>query len=166
VQSRLDLPPGSYEIRVAATLDGRSGGVFTHVDVPDFRKDRLSASGMLLTTGASTLQSSDAALIPVQPTALREFRPGTTVAAFLRLYQASSNPLGSVRVNATILDEAGRTNSDETTFLDAAAFTADHSTDYRMTLPTSSLASGQHLLTIEAHLGDTAIRRQTTFTIR
>jgi VWFA-related protein len=166
VQSRLDLPPGSYEIRVAATLDGRSGGVFTHVDVPDFRKDRLSASGMVLTTDAPTLQRSGAALIPVQPTALREFRPGATVAAFLRLYQAASKPLGSVRVNATILDEAGRTNSDETTFLEAAAFKADHSKDYRMTLPTSSLASGQHLLTIEAHLGDRAIRRQATFTIR
>lgn len=162
VRSRVALPPGRYEIRVAASLNGRTGGVFGHVDVPDFRKDKLSASGLVLTTQRAPASGA----IPYAPTVSREFRPDTAVSAFLRIHQGGSGTPGAVRVNATIVNEGARTDFDETKFFDSDAFRGSRSVDYRLDLPTSTLASGRHLLTIEAHFGDTLVRRQTAFTIK
>jgi hypothetical protein len=169
VLSRMTLPPGRYEIRVAAGLDGRSGGVFAHVEVPDYRKDRISASGLVLSGGggAATARADLMAdLIPVVPTARREFRADAEVTAFLRIYQGGSRSPGSVRLTATILDAAGRTKLDRTSFLEGARFAGDRAEDYRLELPLASLESGGHLLTIEAHLGGDAIRRDARFDVR
>ncbi len=49
VLSRLPLKPGRYEIRVGVEAgDGRTGSVYTYADVPDFRKNGLSLSGLVL----------------------------------------------------------------------------------------------------------------------
>ena len=50
VLSRLSMKPGRYEIR-AALEDAsrlRTGSVYTYVDVPDFAKDPLSLSGLVV----------------------------------------------------------------------------------------------------------------------
>jgi VWFA-related protein len=167
--SRLELRPGSYEIRAAATLDGRSGGVFAHVDIPDYRKERLSASGLVLgASGSPSPARRDvlADLIPVIPTALREFRPDAEVEAFLRIYQGGSRTPGAVRVNATIRDAADRIVLDHTIFIEGAQFADSRSADYRLELPISMLDSGPHLLTVEAHLATGVVRRDAQFTVR
>ncbi len=169
VLSRLSLPPGDYEIRVAAALGARTGNVFAHVTVPDFRKDRFSGSGLVLSVSRSVTAGQHnqvADLLPLVPTALRDFRPDATVTAFLRLYQGGSKSPDPVRVNASILDAAGKTRFDQTTFLEAAQFGASRSVDYRFDLPIATLASGAHLLTIEAHLGQEVVKRQAIFRIR
>ena len=71
-----------------------------------------------------------------------------------------------MRVTATILDAAGKTDLDRTTFLNSAQFSRDRSVDYLLELPISTLEAGMHLLTIEAHLGDSIVRRQTILTVR
>ena len=50
--SRLDLPPGRYQLRVAARSanSGVSGAVHYDLDVPDFSKQSLSMSGLALTS--------------------------------------------------------------------------------------------------------------------
>lgn len=168
VTSRLSLPPGSYEIRAAASTDGRTGGVFAHIDVPNFTKDRFSASGLVLSTNpsSSAQKSLFTDVLPVVPTAWREFRPGSPVTVFLRLYQGGSGPPAAVRVTASIRDEADHVNLDQTTFLGSAAFSASRSADFRMDLPLATLEAGPHVLTIDAHLGDLAVRRDARFTVR
>jgi hypothetical protein len=50
--SRIDVPPGKYQIKVAAVAaDGMQGSVFTDVTVPEFRGD-IGVGGLSL--GAST----------------------------------------------------------------------------------------------------------------
>ena len=44
----LPLRPGRYMLRIAATSEGRTGSVFVDIEIPDFAKDPLSASGLIL----------------------------------------------------------------------------------------------------------------------
>ena len=49
VVSRLALKPGRYEVRVALDAGpNQRGSVYTYVDVPDFAKQPLSLSGIVL----------------------------------------------------------------------------------------------------------------------
>ena len=50
--SRLELPPGQFQLRIGAreTGAGAVGSVVYHIEVPDFRNDPLSMSGLALTS--------------------------------------------------------------------------------------------------------------------
>lgn len=64
VVSQLDLPDGRYQIRVASASGEQSGSVVYDLDVPDFRDDGLSLSGIAVTSAATsrvlTLQAETA----------------------------------------------------------------------------------------------------------
>jgi VWFA-related protein len=169
VLTRLELAPGSYEIRIGATLDGRTGSLIAHVDVPDFRKDKLSASGLVLGSNEAVATAERGILqdiLPLVPTALREFSSATSALAFVRVYQGGSKATEPVRVTASILDAANNRKLEETTFLEAARFATTRSFDYRLDLPLSKLEAGPHLLTIEAHLGKSVVKREARFSVR
>ena len=77
---RLTLEPGRYQIRVGARdSNGKVGTVFHDVVVPDFRKEPVMLSGLLLTAGsaenAMTAQPDPAAakLLPGPATSRRRF---------------------------------------------------------------------------------------------
>ena len=50
VNPRIDLAPGRYQVRVgrARRVGGQTGTVFYDLEVPDFRKEKLMISGLLL----------------------------------------------------------------------------------------------------------------------
>ena len=54
VLNRLDLPPGRYQLRVAAhdTAGGGVGSVLYDLDVPDFDKLPFGISGLVLTSAS------------------------------------------------------------------------------------------------------------------
>ena len=165
---RLSLPPGGYEIRVAASADTRAGMVLAHIEVPNFSKDRFSASGLVLGVMPSSAARSAvfADLLPIAPTAQRDFRQGVSVTALMRLYQGGSRSLGGVRVAATIRDEADRVDFEQTTFVDSAKFSGARSADYTLELPLAKLEAGPHVLTVDAHLGDSGLKRDVRFVVR
>ena len=92
---RLDLPPGRYHLRVSAErkpgksdvdiAGGREGSVYTDVDVPDFAKETLALSGVVLSTprtpGSATLETL-ASVLPAMPTTTREFGRDELVSSF------------------------------------------------------------------------------------
>jgi VWFA-related protein len=167
--SRLNLPTGSYQIRVAATLGQQAGVVFAHVDVPNFQKDKLSASGLVLSaagTVATGQRDIMASVFPVVPTALRDFRPADTVTAFLRLYQGGAKVPESVRVTAKILDANNTTRLDATTIIEGAHFGTAKSEDFRMNLPLATLEPGAYLLSIETQAGKLAVKREARFWVK
>ena len=116
--SRLPLDPGRYEIRVAVD-DGTAtqvGSVFTYVEVPDFGKAPLSVSTIVLDAIPGLVTASESAfkdLLPVVPTARREFARTDHVRAFLRVYQGSRDELSPVRLSARIQDDGGRSVFEE-----------------------------------------------------
>ena len=88
VLSRLDLKPGRYQLRVAASVRSLdiSGSLYYDVDVPDFSAP-VSLSGIVLTAmpGPEVApRDALAAVLPVIPTARRTFTGTEQAAAFLR----------------------------------------------------------------------------------
>ncbi len=169
--SLLTLKPGHYNLRIALTSAamGKSGSVYTDVDVPQFGASPLTTSGLLLSIKEG-LQAAPKDLLsgvaPVIPTTQREFAQSDTVTAFLRVYQAAQGRLMPVSVRATIRDESDRTVHDITTALDEAAFTAARAADVTLPLPLSRLAPGAYLLTLEAAGAGKTVTREVRFTIR
>ena len=81
VLPRLQVPPGRYEVRLGArTADARSGSVYTFVDVPEFTREALSMSGLVLAVTPSVGAAPAGAyadLLPIVPTARRDLHGPT-----------------------------------------------------------------------------------------
>jgi len=170
VHSRLDLEPGRYHLRLAAQSAqlGRSGSVYCDVDVPDFRNAPLSLSGVVITRRpglAAGPTNRIATLVPVVPTADREFTPAESAAAFLRIYQGGDGPLAPVRLTTTIRNARDIVVLQKQEALMVDRFANGRSTDVRFELPIATLAQGPHLLSLDATAGKRAVRRQVRLTI-
>jgi hypothetical protein len=169
VLSRLVLAPGRYEIRVAldAGQDQRAS-VYTYVDVPDFARQPLSLSGILLALSPAVGSAPADAfkdIAPVIPTARREMARTDRATAFLRVYQDAKAAVLPATVTARITDTADHVVFDNGTELAADRFT-NHAADYLIEIPVERFASGEYLLTIEAAQSERVARRGLRFTMR
>ena len=173
VLTRIDLPkPGKYELRLSAHSDASDtrGSVYVDVDVPDFRKEKLSLSGVVLT---SALPAAPIApiralrdVIPVIPTTERSFTPSDPVTAFLRLYQGGSDKLAPVTLKIQIQDATGKSVFEKAESIAVERFSAERSAEYQLQLPLSTLTAGDYLLTIEAAAGKALFKRDVRFQVR
>jgi VWFA-related protein len=113
---RLALPPGRYQIRVAAKeSNGRGVGSVTQLlDVPDFSKAPLQLSGIAITSMLAArvpTANPDAQLkdvLPAAPTAIRDFPRADTLAIFAEVYDNQPVPPHRVSISSAILAEDGR----------------------------------------------------------
>src|SRR5262245_2929543 len=95
VQRQLDLPPGRYQVRVAAAeTGGKSGSVLYDLEVPDFYKPPIAMSGLVLTSASagqaptvSQKQDPMLAALPGPPTTAREFTRNDELALFPEIYE-------------------------------------------------------------------------------
>lgn len=172
ILTRLDLKPGRYQLRFAThnTALEKSGSVYVDVDVPDFAKEKLSLSGVVLAVDPA-LPAAGADLLggiaPVTPTTQRSFTARDTVTVFLRAYQGGNKPPNRVAVRTTIRDDRDAVVFESGTLLDPSAFSGPRQADIRFVLPLATLKPGAHLLTVEAALDEkTTARRQIRLTIR
>jgi VWFA-related protein len=165
---RLPVPPGQYEIRVAVrTDDARTGSVYTLVDVPDFSRNRISLSGIVVEATpalAAAPRDAYADLLPVVPTARRDFGASDRVSAFVRAYQGGSHALVPATLTTRIVDANNEQITKSTRQLDAAMFT-DRAADHRFDLP-RDLAAGEYLFTVEITADGNTARRALRFRIR
>ena len=158
--SRIDLKPGRYEIRVASDVtNGPRGSVYGFVEVPDFSKDDLVLSGVALQVSPAMMSGPKGALddlLPIVPTARREFLTTDAVTAFLRVYRNGQTPPPGV--TARILDSTGQVVFD------------DHHTspvaDYQIDLPVDRLQAGEYLLEFTAASGERTATRGVRFNVR
>ena len=170
VVSRLALKPGRYEVRVA--LDDAASGhgsVYTYVDVPDFSRQPLSLSGIVLASSPAILSTSKQALanlLPVVPTAQRHFARTDRVTAFLRVYQEAGKPAQPVDVTMRIVDVSDRILMKVVDPLAADRFAGNRGADYRVDLPIERLDNGEYLFVIEATQGQHTARRGLRFTVQ
>lgn len=166
--AHLSLEPGRYLVQLSAQSDGRSGVVVVDVDVPDFARDALSASGLIMRHHSES-QATDqtlADLIPFVPGTQRQFHSSDDVSAFLRLYEGGGRKISPVRVSATITDEKNVARSKQETVLQPASFSTARSADYQLSLPLAQLTVGDYLLEIEARSGDRSVQRTARFSVR
>jgi VWFA-related protein len=171
VVSRIDLKPGRYELRTAVedTRLGRSGSVYTYVDVPDYQRATVALSGVLLSVTPGSVVVPDAALeglVSIVPTTRRDFSSSDRVSAFVRLYQGVSRVLMPGYVVAEILDAHDTSVYRQETRLASGQFGASRAVDFSVDVPVDRLTSGQYVLGIEARHGNETARRDVRFTVR
>lgn len=89
----IDLPPGMYQVRVAAREEtsGAYGTVFLDLAVPDLAREPIAIDSVVIgssMTGATPTAAPDRALLqtwPVLPTTRRDFSQAETLVAFIQL---------------------------------------------------------------------------------
>ncbi|HEY8550363.1 MAG TPA: VWA domain-containing protein [Vicinamibacterales bacterium] len=170
--SRLQVPPGRYQIRVAARErnGGRRGSVFADVEVPDF-STRLGLSGVLLASAQServptAIDPATNERLPILPVVTRTFSPQDELSIVVELYAPMRNP--DVDLVTTIVDASGRERY--------RAVNEVMRDDFRplrgayvhaMSIPLAELA-GPVMLQVaarQAHGGDAGVSRRIAFTV-
>lgn len=159
VSTRLEVPPGRYQLRVAARESGtgRVGSVNYDLDVPDFTKDRLAVSGIVIASAAGTLVSTvkhDAELrdvLPAPPAASRVFPRGDELAVYAEVYDNDVRNPHTVDITTTVLSEDGRNvfkTSEERSSSELQGKPGGYGHQARIQL--KDFAPGTYLLTVEA----------------
>jgi VWFA-related protein len=158
--------PGSYQVRVAALDDGRTGSVYTFADVPDFRHAPVSLSGVGIHVDAPAAADrqpdagGDTAIAAL--TTARTFARGDRVAALSYVCQSIAGTMAPVDVSGSVFDAAGQSVLRRTDTLPAASFTAGCAS-YQIGLPVDRLAPGEYLLTIAAARDASQVSRTVRF---
>ena len=174
--NRLDLPPGKYQLRIAAQdpAGGNVGSVQYDLDVPDFNKVPFSISGLVLTSGAGSVfptVKADEQLKPVMPgppVALRSFPQNDEIALFTEVYDNATAP-HKVDIIATVTTDEGKVlfKTDETR--DSSDLGGKRGGyGYTTRIPLKDLALGSYVLKVEARsrLGQTPpAARELQFTV-
>jgi hypothetical protein len=169
--ARIDLPPGRYQLRLTAEsgFQNTAGRAHFDLEVPDFSKAPVSLSGVVLNTWPRAMTVPEdriLSIIPVVPTAARDFAASQSVTAFLRAYQGGTAPLSPVSLTARIVDADGATAFNKTETLAPDAFSPDREADYRLQVPMKQLHAGAYRLIVEAARGSVTARREVAFTVR
>ena len=159
VSTRLQLPPGRYQLRVAARESGtgRVGSVNYDLDVPDFTADALALSGVVLAS-ASGLRMSTAKpdeefkdVLPGPPVAMRTFPRGDELAVFAEVYDNDVKTPHIVDITTTVVSEDGRNvfkSAEERASSELQGKPGGYGHQARFGL--KDFAPGTYLLTVEA----------------
>ena len=98
VVTQVNLPPGRYQLRLAAgNKTGKAGSVIYDLDVPEFYKEPFVMSGVALTAASASLTPTVNAknplgdFLPGPPIAAREFDVGDTLMFFAEFYENGAN---------------------------------------------------------------------------
>jgi VWFA-related protein len=167
VMQRLPLSPGRYELRLGAKIGNhRTASVYTHVDVPDFAREPLSLSGLVLSAIPSPKAAKDTFkdLMPVTPTARRTFRRSDRVTALLRVYQGGTHPVVPVTITTRLVDGMNAQVGGGVRPVDVASFGTARSFDDQFDLPVQ-LPPGEYLLTVDVAAGGKTAQRTLRFRV-
>lgn len=160
VLSALDLPPGRYQIRIAATEEngGLTGSALYDLEVPDFFKAPLTMSGVAVTSLAAqqvvTMGSEGmiAPLVAGPTTATRDFSRADTLALFAEVYENQPGaPAHKLDLSATMRSEDGRVvfeAKEERSSTELQAGRGGYG--YTPQIPLKDIQPGTYLLHVEA----------------
>jgi hypothetical protein len=143
------------------------GSVFYDLEVPDFRKEPLTISGLLLTApssgGAMTALPDPAAatLLPGPATSRRSFLRSDTLTVFAEIYDnLSPNQARQIDISVTLLSEQGQnvfsardvvTNGPSTP-LETSVSKSWTAFGVTRAIPLSTIAPGRYLLHMDAQV--------------
>jgi len=174
---RINLPPGRYQVRVAADDPGggNAGSVVADLDVPDFAKLPLSMSGIALTAAAAlaapTVRPDELLqqVMPGPPVASRTFAQNDEVALFVEVYDNDADKPHKVDVTTTVTSDEGKVMLKTEEARDSSELRGSrggYGHAARLTL--KDLAPGSYVLTVSARsrLGDMpSAERQVQFAV-
>lgn len=117
VLSEVALPPGRFQLRVAAGTRDQAGSVLVDLEVPDYKETALALSGLFLTTDAAAAIPT---LRPVEilpgapgpPIARRDFDRKETLGLMIEAYTpTNSENAPDIHVTTTLRAEDGQVTS-------------------------------------------------------
>jgi len=175
--NRLDLPPGKYQLRIAAhdSSGGNVGSVQYDLEVPDYTKAPFAMSGLVLTSGAGSVFPTVKAdeqlkpMLPGPPIALRAFPQNDEISLFTEVYDNSGTTPHKVDIVTTVTTDEGKVmyKTDETR--DSSDLGGKRGGyGYATRVPLKDLATGSYVLKVEAksRLGQTPpVARELQFTV-
>jgi VWFA-related protein len=170
VLSTIEAPPGRYAARIAVYSSklGKAGSVYCDVDIPDFRRDALSLSGIILAADpgvtAAPRQSVEGLFSRV-PTSVRLFQRGQSVAALVRIYQGGKRAPEPVRVSVRVADAEGSPVVDAQEWVGPNGFVAHRSVEWSTPVPVDTLDEGVYTLTLMVESAGQTSRRSLRFGI-
>jgi VWFA-related protein len=159
VVSQIDVPPGRYQLRVAAAEQGagRVGTVIYDLDVPDFYKPGLTMSGVTVTSASTASiptvlpKTPLADVLPAPPTTAREFDRSDVLTLFAELYENAPNaPPHGLDLSTTVRAEGGRVvfeDREERSSTDLQWGRGGHG--YAVSIPLADLAPGSYVIHVE-----------------
>jgi len=175
---RLELPPGSYQLRIGARESGGGlvGSVMYDLDVPDFSKADLSMGGILLTAAsAGRIPTANPDpdfkdILPGSPTAVRDFPAGDQLTLAVDVYDNKAATPHRVEIRTSVTADDGTvifSSKDErrSEELKGVNGTYGHVT----TVPLKAVAPGRYVLRVEAQSllsNGVTTAREVEFTVR
>lgn len=174
--SRLDLPPGRYQIHVGAheATGGTVGTAPYDVEMPDYAKSAFELSGVLLTSSSadSLVTSNPDPLLkdalPASPIATRSFSREETLTTYTEVY-LTAGAARAVTMTTSVQDARdGRTvfQAEDRHALDASARPITHG--FSAQLPLKNLSPGGYLLRVvgQSSAGGYSSERIVPFEVR
>ena len=166
VQWGLPVSTGRYELRLGVeAADGRRSSVYADVAVPDFARDDLSLSGLIVS--ATPTIPTVTASIPTEPTATarRSFRADDHVVAFLRVYEGGSRPVAPITIVTRLLEARDQQVAGSERVVQPPAFTSSRSVDHEFVIP-PHLSTGDYVLIVDVSAGGRTLRRAVPFQVK
>jgi len=180
VVSEAALPPGRYQLRVAAAEEGanRAGSAFYDLEVPDFQRAGFSMSGVALTsagaTATPTVKAADPLkdVLPGPPVTVREFARNDQVALFAEFYENAANaPPHAIELGTTVRAEDGRVvfeNREQRSSTDLQGRSGGYG--YQVRFPLNEFAPGVYVIRVQGRTlaggADAPIARDVLIRIR
>jgi hypothetical protein len=178
ITRRFEITPGSYHVRIGARESGGAnvGTVTLDVDVPDFSKDPLVMSGVVVTAASANLTPTvrpDEQLkgvLPAPPTTVREFSRDDELATFAEIYDNLTKTPHRVEIKTSVIADDGKVvfNTAEERRSEEIG-PAGGGYGHTAKIPLKSLAPGRYVLRVEARTllsgGGTAMR-ELEFSVR
>jgi len=158
VQTSLELAPGSYQLRVVARQsDGRIGSVHYDLIVPDFAKEPLSMSGILLSAASAGIVPTVGAIpelgdaLKAPPTTVRTFSNLDELLLLAEVYDNQGTVGHSVDITTSLKAEGRvRVFSNAETRSSKELGGASGGYGYTNRVPLKGLEPGLYVLTVEA----------------
>jgi VWFA-related protein len=163
--TRVQIPPGRYQLRVAANdlATNAVGSVLYDLEVPDFTKAPLAMSGLALTSAASSRQPTirpDEELkqvLPAAPVGSRVFPRDDEIALFVEIYDNNVATSHKVDVTATVTADEGKVVFKTDDVRDSSELQGQRGGyGYSARIPLAGMPPGLYVLKVEARsrIGD------------
>lgn len=157
--SRLDVPPGRYQLRVGVheSNGGAVGTVPIDVEVPAYEKAPFALSGLVITSSAAprlvtpTPDPRLKAALPLPPVVTRSFSQAETVSVFAEIYDRSTPTPHDVDVRLVVRPASG--GNPVFTAADVRKMEASGATrtdGYKVDIPLKDVPAGDYVVTLEA----------------
>jgi len=157
--NRLDIPPGRYQVRVAAhdAAGGNVGSVLTDLEVPDYAKLPFGISGVVMTSastsGMPTAKADEQlkAVLPGSPVASRSFPQNDEIALFAEVYDNAAGTPHKVDIATTITTDEGKVLFKDEEPRDSSDLGGKKGGyGYTVRIPLKDIEPGNYVLTVSA----------------